>query len=106
MVRLNPLILENGTIEQGIESSYVKKMGLLFHLPTQEIRLEAILYALSDPRRAIVVAKIDSAGKSQTCLAFACMGDRVIPKNLSVPAFKNSSRSGVDPFRTSRCRDA
>lgn len=113
MVRLSPLVLEIGTIELGIKSPYVKNMRPLFHPSMQDIRLEAILHALSDPNRAFIFTKIASAGSSQTCSAFACMGDRVIPKSSLSQHFKilreagliRSERHGVEMRNTSRCRE-
>jgi DNA-binding transcriptional ArsR family regulator len=88
-------------------------MRPLFHPLIQEIRLEAILHALSDPVRAAIFADIAGAGRSQICAAFACMGDRVIPKSSLSQHFKalreagliHSERHGVEMRNTSRCHE-
>lgn len=75
------------------------------------MRLETILHALSDPVRAAIFAGIAGAGRSQICAAFACMGDRVIPKSSLSQHFRvlreagliRSERQGVEMRNTSRC---
>jgi DNA-binding transcriptional ArsR family regulator len=88
-------------------------MRPLFHPSIQDVRLEAILHALSDPVRAAIFAEIASAGRSQICSAFACMGNRVIPKSSLSQHFKalreagliRSERHGVEMRNTSRCHE-
>lgn len=86
-------------------------MRPLFHPSMDDVRLEAILHALSDPARAAIFANIAGAGGAQTCAAFASMGDRVIPKSSLSRHFKvlreagliRSERQGVEMRNTSRC---
>jgi len=88
-------------------------MRPLFHPATDEIGLEAILHALSDPVRVAIFADIAGGDCSQTCSAFACVGDRVIPKSSLSQHFKvlreagliHSERQGVELRNTSRCRE-
>lgn len=75
--------------------------------------MEAILHALSDPVRVGIFVQIASAGHSQTCSAFACLGNRVIPKSSLSQHFKilreagliRSERHGVEMRNTSRCEE-
>jgi DNA-binding transcriptional ArsR family regulator len=77
----------------------------------QDVRLEAILHALADPIRAAIFADIAGAGCSQTCTAFASIGDRVIPKSSLSQHFKvlreagliRAERHGVEMRNSSRC---
>jgi DNA-binding transcriptional ArsR family regulator len=79
----------------------------------EEVRLEAILHALSDPTRAAIFADIAGADCSQTCTAFASIGDRVIPKSSLSQHFKvlreagliRSERQGVEMRNSSRCTE-
>jgi len=88
-------------------------MRPLLHPSTEDIRLEAILHALSDPVRAAIFADIAGGKCSQTCSAFACVGDRVIPKSSLSQHFKilreagliRSERHGVELRNTSRCAE-
>lgn len=88
-------------------------MRPLLHPSTEDIRLEAILHALSDPVRAAIFADIAGGACSQTCSAFACVGDRVIPKSSLSQHFKilreagliRSERHGVELRNTSRCAE-
>ncbi|HEY9732305.1 MAG TPA: helix-turn-helix transcriptional regulator [Drouetiella sp.] len=46
-------------------------MKTFFHPPIKEVRLENVLYALSDPVRLSVVQQLDSQGE-MTCGEFSC----------------------------------
>jgi len=86
-------------------------MRPLFHPSIKDVRLEAILHALSDPVRAFIFAEIAGAACFQTCSAFANIGDRAIPKSSLSQHFKvlreagliRSERHGVEMRNTSRC---
>ncbi len=86
-------------------------MRPLSHPSMQDVRLEAILHALSDPMRAAIFAQIAGAKCAQTCAAFASIGDRDIPKSSLSQHFKvlreagliRSERQGVAMQNTSRC---
>ena len=88
-------------------------MRPLFHPAMNDVRLEAVLHALSDPVRAAIFADIAGAGCAQTCSAFASMGDRVIPKSSLSQHFKvlreagliRSERQGVEMHNISRCAE-
>jgi len=86
-------------------------MRPLFHPSIDDVRLEAILHALSDPVRVAIFTDIAGAQCSQTCSAFLSVGDRVIPKSSLSHHFKvlreagliRSERQGVEMHNTSRC---
>jgi DNA-binding transcriptional ArsR family regulator len=86
-------------------------MRPLFHPSIDDIRLEAILHALSDPVRVAIFVDIAGAACSQTCQAFSSVGDRAIPKSSLSQHFKvlreagliRSERRGVEMHNTSRC---
>lgn len=85
-------------------------MRTLVHPSIEDVRLEAILHALSDPDRARIFAGIAYGGCGRPCTAFAAMGDRVIPKSSLSQHFKllreagliRSERVGVEMRNTSR----
>jgi len=86
-------------------------MRPLFHPQVEDIRLEAILHALSDPARVALFAQIASAGCAQTCTAVAGETCQTIPKSTLSQHFKvlreagliRSERQGVEMRNTSRC---
>jgi DNA-binding transcriptional ArsR family regulator len=86
-------------------------MRPLFHPSIDDVRLEAILHALSDPVRAAIFIDIAGAACSQTCSAFSSVGERTIPKSSLSQHFKvlreagliRSERRGVEMHNTSRC---
>jgi|UniRef100_UPI0035CA2CB8 DNA-binding transcriptional ArsR family regulator len=86
-------------------------MRPLLHPSVEDIRLEAILHALSDPARAAIFVEIAGGDCGQACSALAALGDRVIPKSSLSQHFKvlreagliRSERYGVEVRNTSRC---
>ena len=86
-------------------------MRPLIHPSIDDVRLEAILHALSDPVRVQIFVDIAGAACSQTCSAFTSVNDRVIPKSSLSQHFKvlreagliRSERRGVEMHNTSRC---
>ena len=88
-------------------------MRPLFHPSIDDVRLEAILHALSDPVRVQIFADIAGAVCSQTCSAFTSVNDRVIPKSSLSHHFKvlreagliRSERQGVEMRNTARCAE-
>ena len=88
-------------------------MRPLLHPSIEDVRLEAILHALSDPVRVQIFSDIAGADCAQTCSAFTSGGDRVIPKSSLSQHFKvlreagliRSERQGVEMHNTSRCTE-
>jgi DNA-binding transcriptional ArsR family regulator len=88
-------------------------MRPLSHPALDDVSLEAILHALSDPQRAAIFVQIAGGDCSQTCSAFARLGDRTIPKSTLSHHFKTlreaglirSERRGVEMHNTSRCAE-
>jgi DNA-binding transcriptional ArsR family regulator len=76
-----------------------------------DVRLEAILHALSDPVRAGIFADIAVGACIQNCSAYASVGGRIIPKSSLSQHFKvlreagliRSERHGVEVRNASRC---
>jgi DNA-binding transcriptional ArsR family regulator len=88
-------------------------MRPLFHPAIEEVTVEAILHALSDPVRVAIYADIVGQECPQNCSTFLQMGDRPIPKSTLSQHFKilreagliRSERSGVEMHNTSRCAE-
>jgi DNA-binding transcriptional ArsR family regulator len=88
-------------------------MRPLFHPQVEDIRLEAILHALSDPVRASLFTQIAGSGCAQTCTALAGGAGRAIPKSTLSQHFKvlreagliRSERQGVEMRNTARCAE-
>jgi DNA-binding transcriptional ArsR family regulator len=79
----------------------------------EEITVEGILHALSDPVRAQIFAEIAAAERAQTCSAFLSVADREVPKSTLSQHFKilreagliRSERRGVELHNTPRCAE-
>ena len=108
---LRPIVREVGTIEQRFKGTYLEiLMRPLFHPSIEDVRLDAILHALSDPVRAQIFSEITTAGLSQPCSAFLKVRDRNIPKSSLSQHFKvlreagllRAERHGVEVRNTSR----
>ena len=88
-------------------------MRPLYHPSLDDITVEGILHALSDPVRAHILAKILHANGAQTCSAFLEISERPIPKSTLSQHFKalreagliRSERKGVELHNTSRCQE-
>jgi DNA-binding transcriptional ArsR family regulator len=88
-------------------------MRPLVHPALDDISLEGVLHALSDPARVSIFTTIAGAGCAQTCSAFSTVGEREIPKSSLSQHFKvlreagliRSERQGVEMRNTSRCAE-
>jgi len=89
----------------------MKIMRPLFHPSLDDVTVEAILHALSDPVRVAIFADIAASECSQTCSNFVNFSERPIPKSTLSLHFKalreagliRSERRGVEMHNTSRC---
>ena len=85
----------------------------LFHPSIDDVTVEGILHALSDPVRAHIFVEIAGAEHSQTCSAFLEVSDRTVPKSTLSQHFKalreaglvRSERHGVEMRNSSRCKE-
>ena len=88
-------------------------MRPLFHPDVQDVPVEAILHALSDPVRVAIYADIVGQECSQSCSAFLALLDKPIPKSTLSQHFKilreagliRSERHGVEMQNVSRCTE-
>ncbi len=91
----------------------LETMRPLFHPAIDEITVEAVLYALSDPVRAAIYADIVSQNCTQNCSTFLSVSERPIPKSTLSQHFKalreagliRGERRGVEMHNTSRCTE-
>ena len=85
----------------------------LFHPSLEDVTVEGILHALSDPVRAAIFADIVSQDCSQTCSMFLTVSDKAIPKSTLSQHFRalreaglvRGERRGVEMYNTSRCAE-
>jgi DNA-binding transcriptional ArsR family regulator len=83
------------------------------HPAAEDITVEGILHALSDPVRASIFAQIASAECAQTCSNFLSVNEATIPKSTLSQHFKalreagliRSDRRGVEMHNVSRCAE-
>ncbi len=86
-------------------------MRPLIHPSIEDITVEGLLHALSDPVRVAIFADLAGAGCSQNCSTFLTVRERDIPKSTLSQHFKalreagliRSERRGVEMHNTSRC---
>jgi DNA-binding transcriptional ArsR family regulator len=96
---------------QQVQSN--RQMRPLFHPAIEEVSVEAILHALSDPVRVAIYAGIVGQHCPQNCSTFLQIGDKPIPKSTLSQHFKilreagliHSERRGVEMHNTSRCAE-
>jgi DNA-binding transcriptional ArsR family regulator len=88
-------------------------MRPLFHPSVEDVTVEAILHALSDPVRVAIFAQIAGSTCSQNCSNFLKVSDQAIPKSTLSQHFKalreagliRGERRGVEMQNTSRCAE-
>src|SRR6201997_4396021 len=85
----------------------------LHHPSLEDITVEGILYALSDPVRAAIYADIVAQECSHNCSMFLTVSDKAIPKSTLSEHFRilreagliRGERRGVEMYNTSRCAE-
>ncbi len=85
----------------------------LFHPSIEDITVEGILHALSDPVRVAIYADIVAQECSQNCSTFLTVSDKTIPKSTLSQHFRalreagliRGERRGVEMHNTSRCAE-
>ena len=88
-------------------------MRPLFHPSIQDVTVEGILHALSDPIRAAIYVDIVAQECPQNCSNFLKVSDKTIPKSTLSQHFKvlreagliRSERHGVEMHNISRCAE-
>ena len=88
-------------------------MRPLTHPHPDEITVQGILYALSDPVRVQIYSQLLGAGCSQNCTTFLNIGASPLPKSTLSQHFKilreagliRSERKGVEVQNRTRCED-
>jgi len=79
----------------------------------EDVTVEAILHALSDPVRVAIFAQIAGGSCPQTCSNFVNITAKSIPKSTLSQHFKalreagliRGERQGVEMHNTSRCKE-
>ena len=88
-------------------------MRPLFHPAIEDVTVEGILHALSDPVRAAIYAQIVASDCSRNCSDFLRISQKDIPKSTLSQHFRilrdagliRSERRGVEMHNTSRCAE-
>ncbi len=88
-------------------------MRPLFHPSVEDLTVEAILHALSDPVRVAIFTQIAGSDCSRNCSNFLHISEKTIPKSTLSLHFKalreagliRGERRGVEMQNTSRCSE-
>ena len=88
-------------------------MRPLFHPAMEDLTVEGVLHALSDPVRMAIYADIVGSACSQNCSSFLKVSEKNIPKSTLSQHFKilreaglvRGERRGVEMRLTSRCAE-
>jgi DNA-binding transcriptional ArsR family regulator len=88
-------------------------MRPVFHPSIEDVTVEAILHALSDPIRVAIFVDIVGSDCSQSCSNFLKVSNKAIPKSTLSQHFKalreagliRGERIGVEMRNTSRCAE-
>ena len=90
-----------------------RRMKPLFHPSIDDITVEGIMHALSDPVRAVIFSRLAGTTNASTCSAFQESCDKPVPKSTLSQHFKvlreagliRSERKGVEMHNVSRCTE-
>ena len=88
-------------------------MKPLFHPSVEDVTVEGILHALSDPVRVAIFANIVNSGCPQNCSNFLNVCEKTIPRSTLSQHLKalreagliRGERRGVEMHNTSRCTE-
>lgn len=88
-------------------------MRPLVHPALEDVTVEGILHALSDPVRVAIFADIVAQECSQNCSTFLTVSDKTIPKSTLSQHFRalreaglvRGERRGVEVHNTPRCAE-
>jgi DNA-binding transcriptional ArsR family regulator len=88
-------------------------MKPLVHPALEDITVEGMLHALSDPTRVEIFSTIAGSGCSANCSSFLTVGEKAVPKSTLSQHFKvlrdagliHSERVGVEMQNRSRCTE-
>jgi DNA-binding transcriptional ArsR family regulator len=88
-------------------------MRPIYHPHRDEITVQGILYALSDPVRVQIFSQLMGSDCSQNCTTFVNVGATPLPKSTLSQHFKilreagliRSERKGVELQNRTRCED-
>jgi len=88
-------------------------MRPLFHPSAEDVTVEGILHALSDPVRVAIFAQIVGSDCSRNCSNFLSVSEKTIPKSTLSLHFKilreagliRGERRGVEMQNSSRCSE-
>jgi len=88
-------------------------MRPLLHPSIEDVTVEGILHALSDPVRVAIYAGIVGSNCAQTCSSFTTVSEKEIPKSTLSQHFKvlreagliRAERQGVEMRNTARCAE-
>lgn len=88
-------------------------MKPLYHPSIDDVTVEGLLYALSDPVRVQIYVEIAQSECPKTCSTFLQLDDRILPKSTLSQHFRilreagliRSERKGVEMHNTTRCQE-
>ena len=88
-------------------------MRPIYHPKIEEITVEGILYALSDPVRMRIFMQLASAESTRNCSAFLNVAESALPKSTLSQHFRilreagliHSERRGVELHNHTRCAE-
>lgn len=88
-------------------------MKPLYHPAIEDVTVEGILHALSDPFRVQILKEIMQSTAPKTCSEFLRLPNRVVPKSTLSQHFRvlreagliRSERKGIEMHNSTRCEE-
>src|SRR4029434_6581592 len=91
---ISSLVSYYRTIELYVKLDYGFCMRPLHHPNLEEVTVEGVLYALSDPVRARIYARLAASDCTQTCSAFLNVQESPLPKSTLSHHFRILREAG------------
>jgi len=98
-------------LNSSVKLCYDYQMRTLYHPNIEEITVEGILHAFSDPVRIEIYANLASSECAKNCSTFLNIQNQVLPKSTLSLHFRilreagliRSERKGVELINSTRC---
>jgi len=100
-------------MNNNVKLCYAISMRTPYHPNIEEITVEGILHAFSDPVRIEIYANLATAECAKNCSTFLTIQKRILPKSTLSQHFRilreagliRSERKGVELINSTRCEE-
>lgn len=100
-------------LSDAVKCGMISSMRTPYHPPIEDVTVEGILHAFSDPVRIEIYADLATAECAKNCSTFLTIQKRLLPKSTLSQHFRilreagliRSERKGVELINSTRCAE-